>query len=57
MTDIQLEDLNNLLGIIEFCNKPLRAAKRLKVRDQNSLRRGGARPVDLGGEVDGLPYC
>jgi len=50
-TDIQLDDFNNLLSIIEFCNKPLRAAKRLKVRDRNSLRGAARSPSHLGGEA------
>jgi len=52
-TDIQLEDLNNFLGVIEFCNKHLRAAKRLKVGSKPT-QRGGARARHILGETDGL---
>jgi len=45
-----LRILTNLLGVIDFV-KPLRAAKRLKVRDRNSLGGAARSPSHLGGEA------
>jgi len=48
---VQLEDLNDLLDITEFRDKPLRAAERLKVRSKNSLGGAARGPPHLGGEA------